>query len=512
VVGNIIGANRALSGAGLSVSAAAAGDNFHLLIDNNLIFNNVAMGEGGGILFTGSGHLAGRVSGSTIAQNSAGFDGGGGIRFAPSVTYEDGFLAANLISWANLNGNLSGFPVTTYSDVGGGAPGAGNIAVNPGFVTGPMGNFYLAQDSNGMSPAVNSGGGTSADFSMEARTTDSGLNPDGGMVDMGFHYPVGVAPSAVPITLGRVDPATGDLAGSDWILIRGKGFDPGVVATFGGAPAADSIYVSPTRLMAQPPAHALGAVDVVVTNPDLTAATLAGGYAYVDNLPPDWLSTVGLQQVGTKRDCVRSAVLTWNPAVDPVSTPVTYSIYRETCVPTTNNFQNPCTNTGYFPSAANLIATTKEEFFVDTNFGTGGADPKIIYMIRAKDSAAPSANNEFNYSKRIAVIGKTTGDTTPPSDVGDTLTVSTASLLDWRGAVGAVKYRVYRQATASSYATPATLVPLITLTTVNNDLDLNGVTDSQYTDPTAPAPGGIFFYKLTAMDPCDVESRNELGP
>jgi len=78
--------------------------------------------------------------------------------------------------------------------------------------------------------------------------------------------------------------------------------------------------------------------------------------------------------------------------------------------------------------------------------------------------------------------------------------------------VGAVKYRVYRQTTASSYGTPATLVPLITLTTVNNDLDLNGITDSQYNDATTPGAGVIFFYKITAMDPCDFESRNELVP
>ena len=512
VVGNIIGANRALSGAGVSISAAGAGDNFDLLIDNNLLFDNIAMGEGGGLLFTGSGHVTGQVSGNTVTQNSAGFDGGGGIRFSPSLTYESAFTAANLISWANLNGNLSGAPVSTYSDVEGGAPGAGNISLNPNFGSGPMGSFYLAQDANSMSPAVNTGGGTAAEFSMEARTTDSGLNPDSGLVDMGFHYPVGVGPSADPISVGRVDPSSGDLAGSDWILIRGRGFDPGVVATFGGLPAADSIYVSPTRLLAQPPAHTLGAVDVILTNPDLAAATLAGGYSFVDNLPPDWPTTVGLQQVGTKRDCLRSAVLTWNPAIDAVTAPVTYSIYRETCAPTTNNFQNPCTNTGYFPNAANLVGTTKEDFYVDTNFGTGGADPKIIYMIRAKDSAAPISNNEFNYSKRIAVIGKTTGDTTPPSDVGPTLTVSPASLLDWTGAVGAVKYRVYRQTVASTYATPATLLPLVTLTTVNNDLDLNGVTDSQYIDPATPAAGEIFFYKITALDVCDVESRNELGP
>jgi hypothetical protein len=251
-------------------------------------------------------------------------------------------------------------------------------------------------------------------------------------------------------------------------------------------------------------------VALVITNPDLTAVTQPSAYAYVDNLPPSWTTTVGLQSAASRRDCVRSAVLTWNPAVDALTPPVKYTIYREECVANTGNFQNPCSNFGYFPNdASNKVGTTFENFWVDTNFGSGGADPKFIYLVRATDAAVP-VNNEFNYSKRLVTVGKLTTDNVPPSAVGDTVVLSEPGTIDWIGAVGAISYRVYRQTNPAAYAGAVT--PFITLTTANNDLDANGVTDSQWVDPAVPALGTGFFYKISALDPCNIESTSDLLP
>ncbi|HKY32611.1 MAG TPA: IPT/TIG domain-containing protein [Candidatus Polarisedimenticolia bacterium] len=510
LVGNMLGDNKAAAGAGAAFVSAGAGDRYEVLLDNNLLFGNTASGEGGGLLFSGVGHFSGRVSGSTIAGNSAGLDGGGGIRFSPSPLYEPGFAAENLIVWGNANGNLSGAPLATYSDVQGGAAGTGNIAVNPGFTAGPMGAYYLAQDGNTISPAVDAGSDLAVAHSMEGRTTSASLTLDSGMVDMGFHYPADLGPSADPIAFGRIDPPAGDLGGSDWVLVRGAGFDPGATVTFDGQPAADLIYVSPRRLLARPPSHAPGPVAVTITNPDASAVTQPAGYAYVDNQPPGWTTTVGLQSIGLRQDCVRSAVLSWNPAADLSSPPVKYTIHREECVANTGDFRNPCANFSYFPTASNRVTTTTETFYVDTNFGSGGADPRYIYMVRAADSAVP-LNMEFNYSKRLATVGRTTGDLTPPAQVGGTLELLSLNELDWTGAVGAVSYRVYRQAAASAYATPG-LTPLITLTTANNDADGNGITDSRYVDTAIPAVDAAFYYKVTALDPCNNETTAELLP
>ncbi len=91
LVGNVIGGNRAITGGGASFITTSSADTYDLRIDNNLLFSNFVTGEGGGIYFSGVGHISGRVTGITIVDNTAGLDGGGGVQFSPSVTYVSGF-------------------------------------------------------------------------------------------------------------------------------------------------------------------------------------------------------------------------------------------------------------------------------------------------------------------------------------------------------------------------------------------------------------------------------------
>ncbi len=513
LVGNVFGDNLGVAGAGASIIAPGGADSFDLLVDNNLFFGNTATGEGGGLLLSGVGRIDGRISGNTFASNTAGLDGGGGYHFSAGLIYQPTLAVQNLIVWGNTNGSATGMPLATFSDIEGGSSGTGNIAGDPGFTSGPMGSFYLMQDPNTTSPAVDAGSDAAGALSMDALTTSSTLDPDTGMVDMGYHYPAGAAASADPLSFVRIDPAGGDVAGSDWVLIRGKGFDPGVTVTFDGIPALGTIFASNSRILTRPPAHAAGAVTVVITNPDMTDLSLPAAYTYLDNQPPFWPVTVGLQTVALKQDCVRSAVLGWNPAQDMMSSPVRYTIHRTVCVaPNPGDFRNPCSNFGFIPDQSTLVTTTTEPFYVDTDFGGGGSDPVYIYLVRASDSASPTSNREFNYAKRVVTVGKTTGDLTPPAEVGDTLVVPSAGPIDWAGAFGAVSYRLYRETDGSAYGSPGSLVPLITLDTSNNDLDGNGVTDSQYTDPAVPAVGSAYMYRVTALDPCGNETTSELVP
>ena len=98
--------------------------------------------------------------------------------------------------------------------------------------------------------------------------------------------------------------------------------------------------------------------------------------------------------------------------------------------------------------------------------------------------------------------------TTPPSPVGDTVDLPGGNLIDWGSARGAQSYALYRETLASRYATPATLTALIQLTVANNDLNADGFVDTQYTDTAIPFPSQGFFYKVTALDPCNVETKN----
>ncbi len=299
--------------------------------------------------------------------------------------------------------------------------------------------------------------------------------------------------------------------GTDWVLLRGTGFDPGARVNFGTPEATTTIYVSSTRILAQPPPRGAISVTVTVTNPDNSTASIPSGYRYRDNRPPVWLTTVGAQSAQSPLDCVRSVIVDWNPAADDLTPPVKYEVYKFGCDPAPGS-NPPCVNyADFIPSAANRVVTTPELSYIDTAFTSSGSDPEFLYIVRAIDSQTP-VNRELNLSKRLAVATKNTSDTTPPAPVGDTLNMPGGNLIDWAFVRGAVSYRVYRETDPSGFAAPGSLTPLITLNAANNDLDLDGIVDSQYTDTGVPFPGQVYFYRITALDPCDIETQNELLP
>lgn len=93
----------------------------------------------------------------------------------------------NSIVWGNPFGDLSengGSIEATFSNIGGGFPGDGNINTDPLFENGPLGSFYLDSDS----PCVNSGSDTAENFALGNKTTLRTSEPDSGTVDIGFHY------------------------------------------------------------------------------------------------------------------------------------------------------------------------------------------------------------------------------------------------------------------------------------------------------------------------------------
>jgi hypothetical protein len=120
-------------------------------------------------------------------------------------------------------------------------------------------------------------------------------NPDGqsATIPAGFTFvapppppppPPPPAPAPAP-TLAAIAPAAGADAGGDAITLTGAGFAPGATVTLGGIPAA-VVSVSATAIAAVTPAHAAGAVDVTVTNPDGQAATLAAAFVFLAPPPP----------------------------------------------------------------------------------------------------------------------------------------------------------------------------------------------------------------------------------
>ncbi|OFX18782.1 MAG: hypothetical protein A2V77_16195 [Anaeromyxobacter sp. RBG_16_69_14] len=94
---------------------------------------------------------------------------------------------------------------------------------------------------------------------------------------------VALMTSATPV-LAALTPAVGSTLGGTQVALTGSGFASGATVTFGGV-AATTSAISATSILATTPAHAAGAVDVKVTNPDAHSATLASAFTYSATTP-----------------------------------------------------------------------------------------------------------------------------------------------------------------------------------------------------------------------------------
>lgn len=80
-------------------------------------------------------------------------------------------------------------------------------------------------------------------------------------------------------TATAIAPATGLAAGSTVVTITGTDLDGTTGVTFGGTAATAVTVLSPTQVRCTTPAHAAGAVTVVITD-DGGAVTKTGFYTY----------------------------------------------------------------------------------------------------------------------------------------------------------------------------------------------------------------------------------------
>jgi photosystem II stability/assembly factor-like uncharacterized protein len=88
-------------------------------------------------------------------------------------------------------------------------------------------------------------------------------------------------PVALGPALSAVNPSSGPTGGGTRVTLTGTNLSADALVTFGGTAAGNVTSSGPTSLAVTTNAHAAGAVDVVVTNPDGQFATLAGGFTYV---------------------------------------------------------------------------------------------------------------------------------------------------------------------------------------------------------------------------------------
>ena len=96
----------------------------------------------------------------------------------------------------------------------------------------------------------------------------------------------GTPPTNPAPTVSSVSPASGSTNGGTSVTITGTGFRSGASVSIGGAAATSVNVASSTSITAITPAHAAGAVSVVVTNSDGQSGNIANGYTYTTSAPP----------------------------------------------------------------------------------------------------------------------------------------------------------------------------------------------------------------------------------
>ena len=85
---------------------------------------------------------------------------------------------------------------------------------------------------------------------------------------------------AVP-TVTSIAPTSGPDTGGTAVTLTGTNFGSGATVALGGVAATSVVVVSPSTITATTGAHAVGTVDVVVTNLALETGTLASGFTYL---------------------------------------------------------------------------------------------------------------------------------------------------------------------------------------------------------------------------------------
>jgi hypothetical protein len=133
-------------------------------------------------------------------------------------------------------------------------------------------------------------------------------NPDtqSGTLTNGFTY---VGP---PPVVGSVAPTSGSASGGTAITVSGSNFLTGATVTVGGIAATGVTVVNATTIAATTAAHAAGAVDVTVINPDGQSNTLVGAYTYVATAGVVAVDSVGPGATGAS---VSGSTLSWNHTV-----------------------------------------------------------------------------------------------------------------------------------------------------------------------------------------------------
>ena len=216
------------------------------------------------------------------------------------------------------------------------------------------------------------------------------------------------------ITLSSVSPSSGAASGGTGVTLTGVGLTGASGVTFGGSAATSVNVVNSTTVTAVTPAHAAGAVDVVITTPS-GSATDTNGYTYLT-------TAVGQSAYGGTIACLN----TGNNLVAATADNSTGIVWggSGTSVPTANSTTDGATNTTNIVScltnatgagcAGSSIAITDyaaglcSNYEVDSQGNTPCQTGNTCYtdwFLPAGNNSADSGQLNCLYNSRVVVGG-----------------------------------------------------------------------------------------------------------
>jgi hypothetical protein len=292
---------RALEYSGLDTSAPldqATGASGTSSTPNSGAVNTTSANE----LIFGAGMTAGR------------FTAGGAGFTSRIITSPDGDIAEDLVV-GSIGNNSASAPMSTSTKwvmqvatfkaagQGGTAPAPTISSISPVSGTTAGGTVVTITGANFQSGATVTFGSTAATgvtvvSSTSIKATTPALtagrvsvvvtNPDAQSATLTNGYTF-INP---PPTITSISPVSGTIAGGTSVSIAGTGFQSGATVSFGGTPATAVTFVSSVSITATTPAHAAGAVNVIVANPDSQSATSTNGYTYASGNPAPTVSSI----------------------------------------------------------------------------------------------------------------------------------------------------------------------------------------------------------------------------
>jgi hypothetical protein len=152
-------------------------------------------------------------------------------------------------------------------------------------------------------------------------------------------------------SITTLSPTTGTTAGGTTVTITGTGLTGTTGVTFGGTAATSVNVVSATQVTCVAPAHAAGAVNVVVTTPGGTA-TSTGGFTYA--VPVPGITTISPNNGST----LGGTAITITGTNLTGATGVTFGGTAATAVNVVSATQVTCVAPAHAAGAVNVVVTT----------------------------------------------------------------------------------------------------------------------------------------------------------